>query len=199
MEPKLGDAMRYLFCTLLAALLAGDCSANNICRGSGNVAGCSGNYGNTGTTNGTAPSDGGGSCYVKQITGVCATTTTSVTMRLNDYGTIAGYRYTLVAYADSAGEPAERIAYTPGTQGGSATGGPEQATQIWAFTPAGSTVWVGLCAEGNTRMSSSSDTGGNNRTRMSVSDYSAPAATWTGMGSNDSDYNAYNLEAYVTY
>lgn len=110
LEPKLGDAMRHLFCILIALVLAVDCFSGQIIRGSG----------------GTAPIYLG----ITVDTGVEEGFSGAGEIRLSRFevttaGTVSEFFYYHygpgnwigLIYTDDAGEPNTRIAYTASTVG----------------------------------------------------------------------------------
>lgn len=164
------------------------------------VDGCSGSYGNQLTTDLGALGDGSSSeCFVRQITGACNGNIASISVRMNYFGTSVGYRYHMVLYSDSAGAPSSLLGTISSTASGD-TNGPAWNTESGSIATGATTFWAGVCKEATASIDYSSTSGGATRTEYNCSSaYNNPPATWGTGCTTDGDYNAYNLEIYISY
>lgn len=178
---------------------ADDDASITVTNNSTQSAGCTGDYGNTATTDTGIMGEGSVQCFAKQITGACNATSASMTLRLQYHGVTTGFHYSFCIWSDSAGEPGTLLAHVDGTHTSDVIAAvTETITQATGAT----TFWIGIYAEASVGWAYSSTTGGTARSRYNCTNaWNSPPTSWggTGSGTEDSDYNAYNFEGYITF
>jgi hypothetical protein len=195
--------MKKIILVVLLCLIPFLCDAQQIIvtKKKAGGGGCSGSYGNQATIDAGSIGDGSSSeCFVTQVTGACDGNTASVSIRWNDLDpSTATLRGRVVVYSDVAGAPSSLLGSAEVT-GAAINATPTTRTTPLVVATNATTFWVGACKEALSSVVYSSTTGGTTRTVYNCSSaYSSPPETWGANCTVDNDYNAWNLEQFVTY
>jgi len=163
----------------------------------------SGNYGNTATSDGTNIAEGGCTLYLLRVQLPDTGTSSSITARLSYYSASGEepWDYAFVIYADSSGEPGSLLAHVHGTHTDeSGTVASVTETIEYNFSSSGY-YWIGVFGQGlGPQPYASSTSGATARYYMNCTwSETDPPATGSTAGTEDTPWNAYNMEVYITF
>ena len=160
------------------------------------VTNCSGTAGNTAESAESVAISGNNMGILYRVTDGCAGgTITSVDVRGRYLGTLSGYNFTVIAYADNSGDIGDLLGYEVST---TAYSNPLITHNVTCsiLTPS-NTFWLGIVMEGsNCNLNQPAATGPSFK-YATLTSYSNPDTTWpTG---SDADFSNRSTEVHANY